>query len=84
MPTYPPGPLVSARQPEGLDAVFVEFRDQRWFSSGSAVELAGGEFTRVGEYHGFPVYHRNGDENTIYITVGKKAESLVAPYSTRR
>ena len=84
IPEYPLGPLVSAREPEGLDAVFVEYREQRWFSSGPAVELTGPEFTRIGEYNVFPVYRRTGEENTIYITVAKRAENLLAPYSVRR
>lgn len=80
----PVGPLLTARVPEGLNDAFLEFRDRRWFSSGPAVELEAGTFTRIGEYHGFPVYRRSGDESTIYVTVSKSAEQLIAPYSTRR
>ena len=81
---YPLGPLVSARKPEGLDGMFIEFRDRRWFSSGSAVELDSTRFTRIGEYHGFPVYRRTSDSETVYVTVSRGASDLVAPYSIRR
>lgn len=83
--TLPPvGPLITARVPQGINDAFLEFRDQRWFSSGPAVELEGAEFTRIGEYYGFPVYRRRGDESTIYVTVAKSAAQLAAPYSVRR
>jgi hypothetical protein len=74
---------VSARQPQGLNGVFVEYRDRRWFSNGAAVELDATRFRRIGDYHGFPVYRQADDEKTIYVTVAKGAEGLIAPYSAR-
>jgi len=83
-PGYPLGPLASARKPEGLNGIFIEYRDRRWFSSGPAVELDSARFARVGDHQGFPVYRLEGDETTIYVTVAKGARNLIAPYSVRR
>lgn len=82
VPDPPPGPLVTAREPEGLQAIFVEFQDRRWFGSGSAVELVSAPFTRIGDYRGFPVYRRSDDETTIYIAVTRTAD-VVAPFTVR-
>ena len=84
IPDYPLGPLVSARKPEGLNGIFVEYRDRRWFSSGPAVELDTARFRRIGDYHGFPVYQLGDDGKTIYVMVAKGARGLIAPYSARR
>jgi hypothetical protein len=80
---YPLGPLASARKPEGLNGIYVDYRDRRWMLSGSAVELDSTQFTRVGEYRGFPVYRKGDDEQTIYVTVAQGARELLAPYSAR-
>ena len=80
----PPGPLVSARKPEGLDGMFVEYRDRRWFSDGPAVELDRTQFTRIGDYRGFPVYRKREDGRTIYVAVSLTAAEMIAPYSARR
>ena len=80
---YPLGPLVSAQLPEGLNGMFVEYLDRRWFISGPAVALDSSRFTRIGEYHGFPVYRQGDDTKTIYVTVARGARGLIAPYSER-
>lgn len=80
----PPGPLVSARKPEGLDGIYIEYQERRWFVSGHAEELESAQFTRIGEYEGFPVYRKSNDERTIYVAVSETARELVAPYSLRR
>ncbi len=80
---YPLGPLASARKPEGLNGIYVEYQDRRWMLSGSAVELDAAQFKRIGEYRGFPVYQKGGDEQTIYVTVAHSARELLAPYSAR-
>jgi hypothetical protein len=82
--TRPPGPMVSARKPEGLDGIFIEFLDRRWFVSGHAQELDPALFTRIGEYEGFAVYRKGEDQKTIYVAVSKTARELIAPYSARR
>jgi hypothetical protein len=84
-PEPPRGPLVSARLPEGLNGLFIEYRDRRWFSSGHAVRLDAARFRRIGDYEGFPVYtERDGDERTIYVSVTRQTDALIAPYSARR
>jgi hypothetical protein len=80
----PRGPLVSARLPQGLNGVFVTYDDKRWFSSGQALLLDKASFRRVGDLGGFAVYAREGDENTIYVSVTTQTETLVAPYTVRR
>jgi|RhiMetdeSRZDD1v2_1073273.scaffolds.fasta_scaffold95876_2 hypothetical protein len=80
----PRGPLMTARLPQGLNSVFVTYGDKQWFSSGQAVLLDTTRFRRVGDLHGFAVYAREGDENTIYVSVTTQTETLVAPYSARR
>ena len=78
---YPLGPLVSARKPEGLNGIYIDYADRRWLLSGAAVELDSTRFRRVGEYRGFPVYRKGDDERTIYVTVAHNARELLAPYS---
>lgn len=82
-PTYPLGPLVSAQIPEGLNGMFVEYSERRWFISGPAVELDPARFARIGEYSGFPVYRQGNDEKTIYVTVSRETRRLIAPYTVR-
>jgi hypothetical protein len=83
VPPSPPGPMVSAKLPEGLDGLFIEYKDRRWFVSGHAQELDRSQFVHVGDYNGFAVYRKGDDERTIYVTVAKSARDLVAPYSVR-
>ena len=73
----------SAKRPEGLNGIFVDFDRQRYFSSGASVLLGRDTFERVGEHYGLPVYARHGDPRTIYIPVQRDTE-LLAPYSRRR
>jgi hypothetical protein len=84
-PEPPRGPLASAREPEGLNALFVEYRDRRWLSSGRPVPLDASRFRRIGDLAGFPVYAlREGDEKTIYVAVSREASASIAPYSAGR
>ena len=82
-PPTPLGPLVSAKKPEGLDGIFIEYRDRRWFVSGPAQELDRTQFIMVGDYQGFPVYRKGDDQRTIYVAVAKSAPELIAPYAVR-
>lgn len=79
----PLGPLASAKRPEGLNGVFVEYNSQRYFSDGPARDFDPKSFTRIGEYRGFPVYRRGGETNTIYIPPLAGPPAIVAPYRTR-
>lgn len=78
-----PRPLVTAARPSGVNGIFVEFNNARWYGSGPAIELEPATaFKRIGEYHGFPVYARAGDDRTIYVPVTGGGH-LVTPYSKR-
>jgi hypothetical protein len=71
-------------KPAGLNGIFIDFDARRWFSSGPAVRLDPSRFTQIGTYRGFPVYRQKGDTSTIFVAVAESAESMLAPYSTRR
>jgi hypothetical protein len=82
--TGPRGPLRTAKKPEGLNGIYIHYRDRRWFSSGPAEEIDSSRFTRIGEYHGFGVYAKDGKaDRTIYVEVTSPPGVLVAPYSQR-
>lgn len=79
--TLAPRPAFSsASRPKGVNGVWVSFDGREWFSSGPAEVFDGATFTRRGSYHGFPVYTKRADANTIYIP---SVEGLVTPYSRR-
>lgn len=80
----PAGPLRTARRPQGLNGVFVNFDNRRWFSSGPAVEFSSARFVRVGEYEGFPVYAEPGNAGTIYVDSTAGDRGFLTPYSVRR
>jgi hypothetical protein len=66
------------------NGMFVEFRNSRWFASGPPVSVNSRALTRVGEYHGLPVYvARNSGNATIYIPVGQGIDAL-ARFSRRK
>jgi hypothetical protein len=76
----PPLPV----RPGAANAMFVEFRNSRWFISGPPVAVNSRALTRVGEYHGLPVYAaRNSSNATIYIPVGQGIDAL-ARFSRRK
>ena len=79
----PAGPLATARRPEGLNGVFIEYGNQRYFSDGPAVRFDETRFTRVGEYRGFPVYELSGHARTVYIPALGGSPGVVAPYRAR-
>jgi hypothetical protein len=84
-PVRTTGPITTALRPQGLNGVFIEYNNRRWFSSGPAVELSSGRFERVGDYVGFAVYREAGRDGTIYVALKASDDcTLVAPYSTRR
>lgn len=79
-------PLQTARRPVGLNGVFVQFENARWFASGPAVELRPERMTRRGEYRGFPVYAENDRRDIIYVPVlsgTNGAPGLLTPYRAR-
>lgn len=62
-----PGRIESVIPPQGVNGIWVDYDGARWFLSGKAVDFDAVQFTKVGEYRGYPVYQRNGDASIIYI-----------------
>ena len=74
-------PVVSMRRPESNDGVWIMFGGEKWISAGTAVPLAPGEFVRVGEYAGFPVFaRRDFTQEVIYLP---SRAGLIAPYKLK-
>jgi hypothetical protein len=78
-----PRPVVSIARPTGVNAVFVEFDNARWFSAGPTVAFDATAFTRIGERRGLPVYARAGEAGVIYIPVGTDVRGTLARYARR-
>lgn len=69
---------------DAANAIFVEFDNAKWFSSGPPLTVDPRTLTRVGEWRGFPVYRDSqGKTPTIYIPIAQGVEAL-APYSRRK
>ncbi len=77
-------PRLTAARPQGLNAVFVEYASQRWYSAGQAVPFDAARFERVGSYHDLPVYGLAARPGTIFVPVSREASALVVPYSLAR
>jgi hypothetical protein len=77
-------PATTQIRRQAANGIFVEFQNGRWFSSGPPESLDPRILTRIGEWHGFPVYVAGGArDSTIYIPIAQGLE-LLAPYSKRR
>jgi hypothetical protein len=76
------GPIVTARRPEGLNAVFIEYDRRRYFADGPVVLFDARVFRKVGDYRGFPVYQRQGQDTTLYLPPRENSGTL-APYRAR-
>jgi hypothetical protein len=73
-----------APRPDSPNAIFIDYSDGRWYSSGPPVPYDPARFIAAGEKNGFPVYRdRAGDPLTVYMPIVKDG-SAVAPYSRRR
>lgn len=79
-PSRPLAPLRTARRPEGLNAVFVEYAGARWLAAGHAVLFDAARFQHLGEYQGFTVYRDGARPDVIYVPVVDGAPGLVTPY----
>jgi hypothetical protein len=75
--------LETARRPAGLNSIYLEFNDARWFAAGPTVEYSSERFARIGEHRGFPVYEARGEPGVIYIAHVAGSPDLLAPYRTR-
>jgi hypothetical protein len=81
----PTARLVPAgERPSGVNAVFIQFRNSRWYTTGGAVPFDASHLEQIDDYRGFPVYIRPGHEEVIYIPATSDVRGLVVPYSTRR
>jgi len=80
----PAGPLTTALKPTGLNAFYIEYNGQRWYSAGPVVQLEPAAFARAGEYHGFPVYTAQDRTEMIFVAVAAGAPGLLSPYSTHK
>ena len=61
-------PLASASRPQGLNGIFINYSDRRWFNSGEAVPFDA-TFKRIGTYGTLPVYSRPESPDTIFVPV---------------
>jgi hypothetical protein len=80
LPVTPPSRPSTLNQPTGLNGIWISFDGRRWFSAGKAIEYDAASLTRVGTYHGWNVYTRNGDRSTIYIPA---VPGKLSPYRAR-
>ena len=70
--------------PQGINAIFVTFRDRRWYNEGPAIDLDRARMVEIGDYRGFAVFaDRDTPEQRIYIT-SAIGGSLVSPYTERK
>jgi hypothetical protein len=61
------------------NSIYVEFNNQRWYSSPPPKSLDAGTLRRVGEWHGFPVYtSATTGPSTIYIPVAEGSDAYAA------
>lgn len=76
--------IETARRPQGINGVFIEYEGRRWFASGTAVEYEAAQFRRVGDHRGFGVYERTGESGALYVSlVDGTAPGLLTPYRPR-
>jgi hypothetical protein len=68
-----------ARTARPGDGIYVEFNNQRWYSSAPPTSLDATTLRRVGDWHGFPVYtSRRTGGSTIYIPIAQGSEAYAA------
>ncbi len=66
------------------NGVYVEFNNQRWYSSAPPKSVDAGTLRRVGEWHEFPVYtSATTGPSTIYIPVAQGSDAYAA-YSRKQ
>lgn len=80
--SYQPMHVRLGDQPTGLNAIFITYEGNRWYSLGSSVEVDPEKMRRVADYHGFPVW-RGDDGERIYVATSRTG-SLAVPYSQQK
>lgn len=78
--TPAPSQVSTLNPPTGLNGMWINFDGRRWFSAGKAIEYDASRLTKVGTYHGWSVYTRNGDRTTIYVPA---VPGKLSPYKVR-
>jgi hypothetical protein len=74
--TAPRGKHVGRRP---TNSVYVEFNNQRWYSTAPLESVDAGTLRRVGEWYGFPVYTSAiTGPSTIYIPVAQGSDAYAA------
>jgi hypothetical protein len=71
-----PAPRRPAARPTGPNAVYIDYGQSRYFSSGRPVLMESATFTQIGERLGLPVYTRANDPHAIYVPIQPDAELL--------
>ena len=78
-------PAHDGAQADGAQRVLHQLRGAALVQQRQGSGARGREFTRTGDYHGFPVYSSSdAQSDTIYVAVAGVAGGLLTPYSTRR
>jgi hypothetical protein len=72
----PPGRIQTILEPQDNRGIWITYEGQRWNAAGQAVASNASQFSRIGEYHGFPVFSTAGREE-IFIPA---AEGMLAAY----
>jgi hypothetical protein len=79
---YVPAHVRIGDRPSGLNAIYIEFDGTRWFSTGTTIEVDPATTTRIGDFHGFPVW-RGQEADRIFVATSKSG-GLAVPYTRNR
>jgi hypothetical protein len=64
------------------NGIWVDYGGTRWYSSGAATTYSPDRFTKIGEYHGFPVY-RDPRDDSDQIWIAAVNGGPLSPYRRR-
>jgi hypothetical protein len=72
------------RKVDTSKGIFIEFQNERWYSTARPQSLDPSSLKQIGEVNGFPVFTARGSNgSTIYIPIAKDADGYAA-YSRRK
>lgn len=80
---YRPGHVRIGGRSKGINAIFVEFDGQRWYSSGDSVEIDPARMERIGDYRGFEVWRTHGGREGRIVISTTRGGLIGVPYSTK-
>lgn len=72
----PPGRIQTILEPQDNRGIWITYEGQRWNAAGQALAHSASQFSKIGEYFGFPVFSTAGREE-IYIPA---ADGMLAGY----